>query len=901
MTKLIFQAIDWFASDTENGESYVITIFGRTPEGESVAISTPFNPYFFVDMRVKKKPNSYDRKAYYQKVMKDCNGYSSGNSMYKQKCVRGFQNNREKWFMKLDFDTLTKRGFARYALENKDYSLYEADVDPLLRFMHRSGVKSTGWIEIDERVCSHTADFRSDIQYHVTEWRDIKSIEREEVAPFVIASFDIETFSHDGTFPDPTVPENVIFQIGVTTQIYGMDDYSERICLCLKETEGVDFVSYNSEADLLNGFADLVERLDIDILCGWNIYGFDLRYIFERCILTNCSRGLSLSKINAYECKIKTKKLNSAALGDNELKMLPMPGTFTFDLMKSVQAEKKLESYSLNFVAKTYIGDQKIDMSPREMFDRYEEGDSKKLGEVADYCLKDTELPLKIMKRLKTIPNLLEMASASWVPINFLTERGQQIKVFSLLAMTARQSGFLIPTKRKTKKDDQPQQKYKGATVLEAQSGAYYSPITALDFASLYPSIMVAHNLCYSTLVLESKYDNLPGVEYEEFHVGRQTYRFAQNVPSLLPKMLINLKEFRKQAKKDMARTKGTPLEAVYDGKQLAYKISMNSIYGFCGATRGMFPCMPIASSVTYQGRKMIDMTKKYVEENFPGSFVRYGDTDSVMIEFNVGDKEGLEAIETSWEMGTRAAEECTKLFKKPNDLELEKVYCPFFLYTKKRYAAKMWTEQEGKVQFDCVDIKGLQMKKRDLPEYSREVCKEVLDCILESSNTDKPIALARSRADDLLKGKVDPDKLRLSKSLKSNYVNGNQPHVHVTRKMRERNPGSEPRSGERVPYIVIRNGGSKVYEKAEDPAYVEEKNLRIDYRYYFDNQFMKPVGDLLSALVDTNYDIFGNMLSTKVLNRRAKEKYNSVEGIKDIRTLFSKYKEGKDKHVEGS
>jgi DNA polymerase delta subunit 1 len=134
-------------------------------------------------------------------------------------------------------------------------------------------------------------------------------------------------------------------------------------------------------------------------------------------------------------------------------------------------------------------------------------------------------------------------------------------------------------------------------------------------------------------------------------------------------------------------------MKEVYNGKQLAYKISMNSVYGFTGAGKGILPCVPIASTTTFKGRMMIEETKNYVEKNFPGAKVRYGDTDSVMVEFDVGDRKGVEAVEYSWEVGERAAEECSALFKKPNNLELEKVYWPYFLYSKKRYAAKLWTK----------------------------------------------------------------------------------------------------------------------------------------------------------------------------------------------------------------
>ena len=180
---------------------------------------------------------------------------------------------------------------------------------------------------------------------------------------------------------------------------------------------------------------------------------------------------------------------------------------------------------------------------------------------------------------------------------------------------------------------------------------------------------------------MNPKFDNLPGVEYEQ--IG--PYRFAQNVPSLLPVILSDLKKFRKKAKKDMAAAEGTPMEAIYNGKQLAYKISMNSIYGFTGAQKGMLPLEAIASTTTMRGRQMIEETKNYVEANFPGAKVRYGDTDSVMVEFDVQGRTGQEAIDYSWEIGEQAAEQCTKLFKAPNELELEKVYCPYFLYSKKR------------------------------------------------------------------------------------------------------------------------------------------------------------------------------------------------------------------------
>ena len=155
----------------------------------------------------------------------------------------------------------------------------------------------------------------------------------------------------------------------------------------------------------------------------------------------------------------------------------------------------------------------------------------------------------RISEKLCLIQNAIEMAKATWVPLAYLSERGQQIKVFSQMAYKARELGFMIPTFKKSG-PQLPAEQYQGATVLDAQTGAYYAPITALDFASLYPSIMCAHNLCYSSLVMDPQFDNLPGVVYEQFG----PHRFAQNVPSLLPVILTDLKAYRKKAKKQIGR-----------------------------------------------------------------------------------------------------------------------------------------------------------------------------------------------------------------------------------------------------------------------------------------------------------------------------------------------------------
>ena len=287
-------------------------------------------------------------------------------------------------------------------------------------------------------------------------------------------------------------------------------------------------------------------------------------------------------------------------------------------------------------------------------------------------------------------------------------------------------------------------------------------------------------------------------------------------------------------------------------------------------------------------------MYKRQVEKNFPGSKVRYGDTDSVMVEFDVGNRKGKEAIEYSCEIGERAAEECTKLFKAPNNLELEKVYCPYFLYSKKRYAAKLWTKgKDGNMNMDYIDVKGLQLVRRDNTPHMREVCKELLDVVLESSDTGPPKALALQRAIELIEGDVPNEKLILSQGLSDSYKSQNLAHVQVRNKMRDRQPGSEPQSGDRVPYILIDTGDpkAKAYEKSEDPKYAKDNNLKVDYAYYFINKFLNPVCDLIEPLFeDPKEEIFGELLTRVKPKRRPKKKVEE-KGQQKISDMFNSLK----------
>jgi DNA polymerase delta subunit 1 len=145
-----------------------------------------------------------------------------------------------------------------------------------------------------------------------------------------------------------------------------------------------------------------------------------------------------------------------------------------------------------------------------------------------------------------------------------------------MLARKCLKIGLLIPHLARQGGDDTS---YEGATVIEPKKAYYEVPIATLDFASLYPSIMQAHNLCYSTLVQPSDIPKLEQGSYETSPCGN-TFVVKKTQEGILPQILDELLAARKKAKKDMAATDDPHEKAVQNGRQLALKISANSVYG---------------------------------------------------------------------------------------------------------------------------------------------------------------------------------------------------------------------------------------------------------------------------------------------------------------------------------
>ena len=233
---------------------------------------------------------------------------------------------------------------------------------------------------------------------------------------------------------------------------------------------------------------------------------------------------------------------------------------------------------------------------------------------------------------------------------------------------------------------------------------------------------------------------------------------------------------------------------------QLALKVSANSVYGFTGASVGQLPCLPIASSTTSYGRQLLEKTKEFVEKKYTiangykhDAQVVYGDTDSVMVKF------GTKSVEETFPLAIEAADECSKIFPSPILLEFEKVYFPYLLMNKKRYAGLMWTKSD---KYDKMDTKGLETVRRDNCALVREVIQTSLDKILIEQDVPGAINYVKTQISDLLQNKMDISRLVITKSLNkgAEYALGiggkkedykvKQAHVELAARMKKRDAG---------------------------------------------------------------------------------------------------------------
>lgn len=747
--------------------------------------------------------------------------------------------------------------------------------------------------------------------------------DKQEMAPMRVVVMDIECYSSDGSFPDPSKPDNQVIIIGTREYLYNTTseskkDISRGIQFVLGTTEGTspefEIRNYSTEADLLRGYRDyIVHEADADLIMTWNGSRFDDRYLWVR-----GGRGKGggyqqqhqqqqqvniFSKMSVLStCPMELEEVKTSSKQSGDKAAYEWKGVFfgrlPIDLMMVVMKEATpYRSYSLEYVSSQLFGGHKVDLTPGQLFRNFKAGPAERF-ENAVYCNKDCELPYLIDQRNQSFMSICQMAATTYTELFDILYRGQTRKIFNLLSYYAAANGRVL---NRIEDVWQPSG-YEGASVLEPAIGYHKEPVPVLDFASLYPSIMTEHNLCYSTQLLRGPffsaaaaapeddaaqeqqqqqqqqrrhhidggtdtdllecakrlYPNMkidiPEIECSDGSILRPV--FYQNERGLIPEVLQTLLKKRKEMKFHMeaAESEGNAVKyAVFNGRQLALKVSANSIYGFTGAPLSQMPRLVIAASVTCYGRVGLAKTRNLVETKYtaeycykevlgysevPAEVLRYyggsssssscdaaadiktvvlgGDTDSIFPRFPV--LPTVEGLRESIVLAKAAADDCTKtLFAAPMKLEFEKAFFPMLVEKKKRYAACRYMTGHERPQDIPVEeetkwrkfilSRGLETVRRDVPPFTSRLMMHVLYYILIQRDPEAAYAHLEAELGRLLDRKVSYDEMMITSKLKhedSYATPENLAHVQVVRKQRAAAPGSEPQPGDRVEFVYV-------------------------------------------------------------------------------------------------
>jgi DNA polymerase elongation subunit (family B) len=681
---------------------------------------------------------------------------------------------------------------------------YKRAITPVLKLLAVQDLPSASWISGKGLQVVNPDDKESskDREY-ICSYKDLKrmSDEKSKKMPIVypkVLSFDNESYSSDpNCFPSAKKHSDKVFQVGCTllTQTARKKEYKKYLLTLAKNgvdpIEDVEVRIFKTEEMLYYGFIKLVQETNPDIVLGYNIFGYDITYMDDR--FQNFYGGSwdGMSCISSKKATIETISWESSAYGKQDLKYISAEGRLFLDMLPYIRRNyTNLPNYRLETVCTEFLKDTNKDpLKAKDIFKCYEKGTSEAIALVGKYCVQDSAVTLQLYEKLLVWFDLFEAATTNAVPMFYLYTAGQQIKMFSQLLNYCIHHDIVVESDvyKATDKDQ-----FEGAFVAKPKSGLYKN-IVPFDFASLYPSIIMAYNLDYSTLCLDPKVPDSdcyvfdihqhknckhdPTAAYKKPKKGEEDqpqilkknvrvmcgdfkFRFLKHSvvgKGVVPTLLENLIAARKKTRKEIEANESTieelekeiketsdeekrmkiqseidRLEAinnVLDKRQLSYKVSANSMYGALGTKTGYLPLPPAAMCVTHTGKHSILKANEFLESNFGGVII-YNDTDSAYTYFPHLDGKSMREV---YDYCEDVAEKIVQanLFPKPMKLEFEgKVYAKFLILTKKRYCALV-ADANGNISSKLA-IRGIVLKRRDNCKFLRDIYQDTIFKLLD-------------------------------------------------------------------------------------------------------------------------------------------------------------------------
>ena len=828
-----FQLID--ADYIQVNNHPLIRLFGKTKEGKTVCVFYEgYFPYFYFlsNHSLEEIKNALEKNFPHLilKVDKVKKYYPIGYRKEKEEFYRVFLSDPSKVPDVRDF--ITSSGLA--------LKTFEADILFKYRFLADFDLYGMRWYRVEgEPINTQTSS--TEISIKANSFEELDYLEN---APFKILSLDIETTAKEGK---PNTKKDKIIMISLSFS----EEYEGRKSLVLVSRpvkHNGDTKVFKDEKEMLEEFLKIISNYDPDIIVGYNINSFDLPFLKDRMRENKVSLNIGRSNDKPMIIKKVGEEYRNHILGRVIVDI--------YEIVKEMVGRGllRLKRYTLDDVGKALVNEGKIELKHSDITRIWEKGSEEEIEKLIEYSRRDAQLVLRIFLERRLLDKYVELSRVCGLLLQDVLNEGESSKIECLLLREFNKRDYVLPNKPDKdetlkRKEEREVKGIKGALVLNPKVGLYTTPIVYLDFKSMYPTIYVNFNICPSTMVIDNSFDESQvitspfGSKFVKPEIRR----------GIIPQIVEFLINERDRVKKEMKKEKDEMRKAMLDAKQEALKRMANAFYGYTGFIRGRVYVLEIANSITSYGRYFIETTKKVVEKSNKDWEVIYGDTDSIMVK--IGNKD----LEEAFKIGEEIEKVINDYYQGKMTVKIESVFKSFLIVSKKRYAGIAVEKTESGYKEKLV-MKGIETVRRDWCNLTEKVLFRVLELLLKEGNVAKTLEYVKEVISKLEKGEIDIEDLVIVKSLTRDLgeYKGTQPHVELVKKLMRRSPEKVPAIGDRIGYVIVA-GPDLVSKRAEDPEYVIENKIKIDAKYYIENQVLPPIERILEVVGITRQQLFSN------------------------------------------
>ncbi|XP_013401408.1 uncharacterized protein LOC106167234 [Lingula anatina] len=622
------------------------------------------------------------------------------------------------------------------------------------------------------------------------------------------------------------------------------------------------------ERELFVKFLELVRKWDPDILVGFEIQMLSWGYLLQRAAYLEVNLCSLISRIPG-EDKRSSFSAEKDEWGADYNSEIHIAGRIVLNLWRILRHEVTLNIYSFENIAFHVLHRRIPCFSFKQLTSWYgHRTDLYRWRTIAHYVTR-TKGNIEIMQQLDLIEKTSEFGRVFGIEFYHVLSRGSQYRVESMMLRLAKPMNYVAvsPSVQQRAKMKAPECI---PLTLEPESRFYSHPVVVLDFQSLYPSIMIAYNYCYSTCM--GRVDKLVDAHEGEFQFGCTTLRVTPSTlkkmknsvsvsPSgvafvqsdvrkgIISSMVEEILNTRLMVKKAMKKHKGDKaLERLLNARQLGLKLIANVTFGYTSANfSGRMPCVEIGDSIVSKARETLERAIQMVEETEKwGAKVVYGDTDSLFILLKGRTKE------QAFKIGQDIADAVTAANPKPIKLKFEKVYLPCVLQTKKRYVGFMYETVDQKEP--VFDAKGIETVRRDSCSAVSKILERSIKILFTTRDVSQVKQYVQKQCVKVMEGKASMQDLIFAKEYrgKAGYKPmACVPALELSKKMLAADRRSEPRVGERVPYVIVYGSpGLPLIQLVRSPVEVlQDSSLRLNAVYYITKQILPPLARLFSLI----------------------------------------------------